>query len=211
MRKIIYTAILGTYDLLKEPTIITPDWKYICYTNNKNLKSDNWQIIYANLEEIKQVRRLKIVVPFEYDLSIWIDASIEINCNLDEFVRDYHKGYFTLMKHPHRGCVYQEAEVCIKRRKDNVAVITNQMNTYRQQRYPANNGMVATGILIRVYCDQVIRFCEKWWNEVNIHSRRDQLSFGFVTTLYPIRYTLIPYSILENEFKIYLHNNSKIL
>ena len=211
MDKVIYTAIMGEYDSLKPPLVITPGWRYICYTNNHNIKSDIWEVVYYNLEIIKQIRRLKIIVPFEYNLSIWVDASIEINCDLDEFVKEYHQGYFTLMKHPVRGCVYEEADACSQRRKDNVDVIQNQINKYKQLRYPHNNGMVATGLLIRNHCQEVVQFCEKWWNEVNVHSRRDQLSFNFTVHINPIKYTLIPFDVLKKEFVLHLHNNSKIL
>ena len=107
---------MGTYDLLKDPTVITPGWQYVCYTNNKDLKSDVWEIFYMNLQDVKQVRKVKIITPFEYDTCIWVDASIEIQCNLDDFVRDYHSTYFTIMRHPYRNCTYMEAEACIQRR-----------------------------------------------------------------------------------------------
>lgn len=211
MRKIIYTALMGEYDHLKEPLIITPGWKYICYTNRKDLKSNVWEFVHMQFQSVKQVRDVKIRIPFEYDISIWVDASIEIQCNLDNFIRDHHKGYFTLMQHPHRNCVYMEAEACIKRRKDNSQIITDQIQHYRRKGYPSNNGMVATGLLIRTNCIQVREFCERWYGEVNRFSRRDQLSFNFVLSEYKIKYNLIPFSILENEFYLYLHNNNKDL
>lgn len=213
MNKIAYTAIMGTYDLLKDPTVITPGWKYICYSNNKNLKSDVWEIQYMNLQTIKQLRQLKIVTPFEYDICIWTDASIEIKCDLDNFVRDNHQTYFTLMRHPYRSCTYMEAEACIKRRKDNPDVIKQQIDYYRRQRLPSDNGMVATGLIIRTNCKQVKDFCELWWKEVSNFSKRDQLSFNYVLFKSPIKLTLISYDVIEkgDEFLIYLHHNSKIL
>jgi hypothetical protein len=202
---------MGSYDLLKDPLVITPGWEYICYSNNKNLRSNVWKIIYMNLQDVKQLRKLKIITPFEYDTCIWIDASIEVRCNLDDFIRDNHQSYFTLMKHPHRGCVYMEAEACVVRRKDNEQVIRDQMTYYRSLRYPSNDGMVATGLLIRNNCKQVKDFCERWWSEVERFSRRDQLSFNFTAHQFPIKYTLISFNVLEKEFYLYLHHNSKIL
>lgn len=202
---------MGTYDLLKAPIVITPGWKYVCYTNNKDLKSDIWEIVYMNFQHTKQVRQVKIITPFEYDLCIWVDASIEIKCNLDEFVRDYHRSYFTIMKHPYRGCVYMEAEACIKRHKDNADIIRAQMAYYRQHRLPHNIGMVASGLIIRNNCTQVKNFCEKWYKEVSNFSKRDQLSFNFVYFQNPIRLTLIPYEVLEKEFLLHPHHKPQIL
>jgi hypothetical protein len=211
-KKVIYTAILGKYDLLKDPLVVTPGWKYFCFTNNKDLKSDVWDIVYMNLQTVKQVRRIKLLPPFEYDLCIWVDASIEVSCNLDHFVRDNHQGYFTLMRHPHRDCVYTEAEACLKRNKDTPSVIREQIDKYRRLRYPSNNGMVATGLLIRNNCKQVKDFCEHWWKEIEMHSKRDQLSFNFTAHQHPIKFTLISFSVIEgSDFKLYLHHNNKIL
>ena len=41
--KVIYTAIFGDYDTLKEPLVITPGWKYICYTD-QDFESKVWEI-----------------------------------------------------------------------------------------------------------------------------------------------------------------------
>lgn len=209
-KKVIYTAIMGEYDLLKEPLVITPGWDYICYTNNKDLVSDIWKFEYMHLNSVKELRKLKILTPFEYETCIWVDASIEINCNLDEFIIEHHKGYFTIMKHPYRNCVYEEANECIKRKKDSMDIINEQIGRYKQMGYPVNNGMVASGLIVRESCIRVQRFCDRWWKEVEQYSKRDQISFNFTAFYYPLRYNLIPYSVLEKEFILYLHHNSFI-
>jgi hypothetical protein len=209
--KIIYTVLMGSYDDLKEPLIITPGWRYICYTNRKDLKSESWEIIPMSLQITKQARKLKIITPFEYDTCIWIDASIEINCNLDKFLKDYHKGNFTIMRHPLRKCIYEEADACIYRRKDDPQIIRDQINKYKMSGYPSNNGMVATGLIVRDNDKRIKEFCNRWWDEVNTHSKRDQLSFNYVIYYFPVRYNLISYDILDDkEFKIYLHNHFKM-
>ena len=53
--KCIYTFIIGDYDNLKHPRIITPDWDYICVTDNPNLKSDVWQIKYIQNKKLSNV------------------------------------------------------------------------------------------------------------------------------------------------------------
>lgn len=205
MRKVIYTAISLGYDTLKEPKVITPGWEYVCYTNDFNLKSNVWKIIPVEMKFIYQVRMLKILPPFPYDISIWLDGSMEVNCNLDDFIKKYHSTQFTVMQHPHRSCIYQEAEVCIRKQKDNPQIIALQTETYRVMDYPSNAGLVATGILVRDNNSSVIEFCKKWYSEVRQHSIRDQLSFNFVMHFNPIQYNLIPFSILTNEFIIHKH------
>ena len=43
-RLVIYTAIIGDYDTLKEPEYIDENCDYICFTDNWELTSDIWQI-----------------------------------------------------------------------------------------------------------------------------------------------------------------------
>ena len=53
IKKCIYTAIIGDYDNLYSSinNVKTDGWNYICFTDNKNLKSDFWKIIYVNKPE----------------------------------------------------------------------------------------------------------------------------------------------------------------
>jgi len=43
-RLVIYTAIIGNYDTLKDPEYIDENCDYVCFTDNRELKSDIWQI-----------------------------------------------------------------------------------------------------------------------------------------------------------------------
>ena len=42
-RKVVYTCISGNYDTLKDPTVVTPGWEYICFTDQKVI-SNVWTI-----------------------------------------------------------------------------------------------------------------------------------------------------------------------
>ena len=207
MKKVIYTAIIGDYDTLKEPLVKTKGWDYICFTD-QDLKSDTWKIIKVGRSDAKEARRKKIYNEYifnEYDLSIWIDASMYINYDLDAFKSIYFKSDFTLMKHPSRNCTYQEGQACIHLDKDNTATIMQQLLDYKEKGFPANNGMVATGVMIRKHTKEVIQFCREWWSEVFEHSVRDQLSFNYIAWKKDFNYHTIPFSILNKEFIITNH------
>lgn len=208
---ICYTAIFGKYDNLKEPTVITKGWKYVCFTNNKELKSDVWDIRYIenkNLSNVKAARCIKIRF-FDYikeDLSIWCDASLQINVDLDDFVNTYHRGNFTTLQHPVRKCVYEEGYACIQLRKDTQERINKQMLKYFNEKMPQHQGMIQSGLMIRNRDKDTIAFCTEWFKEVKEFSHRDQLSFNYVlwkTNL--IKPYLISSNILNNEFKLNRH------
>lgn len=206
-KKVIYTAIIGDYDTLKEPLVKTKGWDYICFTD-QDLKSDTWKIIKVGRSDAKEARRKKIYNEYifnEYELSIWVDASMYVNCDLDAFKSLYFESDFTLMKHPSRNCIYQEAVACLVLNKDSKEVINEQINKYQDEHLPPNTGMVATGVMIRKHTKEVIQFCREWWSEVFEHSVRDQLSFNYIAWKKDFNYHTIPFSILNKEFIITNH------
>lgn len=183
MSKVIYTAIFGSNDELKEPMLITPGWEYICFTD-QDLKSDVWEIRKMLPREdgsARTARHIKINFHqyIQEENTIWIDASFIINCNLDEWWNRFVPP-FTCIKHPDRNCFYQEAEAVISHGRDINENVKPQVDAYRTLGLPAHNGLIASGILMRCRIKEVIEFCELWWHHVLIGSIRDQLSWPLV-------------------------------
>jgi hypothetical protein len=103
-------------------------------------------------------------------------------------------------EHPDRNCIYAEAEFCIARKKDDPAVIESQMKRYKQDRYPANSGLVAGGIIFRKHCASTAELNESWWCEICRGSRRDQLSANYVMDKLGLKYDVIPGSCWKNQY-----------
>ncbi len=210
---IVYTAIFDSYDQLKTPKVITEGWEYICFTNNPDLKSDVWDVRYINnkkLSGVKAARCIKIRW-FDYvkaDLVIWCDASMQIDCDLNEFVETNHKDDFTLMQHPSRNCVYYEGMACVQLKKDAVETIDRQILKYFNEGMPKHYGMVQTGVMIRNNTLAVREFCKKWFDEVSKGSCRDQLSFNYIQWKYNyLTPHLISSDILKKEFRLFRHGS----
>jgi len=72
------------------------------------------------------------------------------------------------------------ADACIKINNDNPTVIRKQMEKYRLDGYPKNNGLISSGIIFRRHTFKISQLNEAWWKEIMKHSRRDQLSFNYV-------------------------------
>ena len=210
MDKIIYTAIIGNYDDLKKPSAVTEGWRYICFTDNESLQSDFWEIRHiqkGDKDNKKLAREIKInstaFLP-EHKLSIWIDGSIQINCNLDGFVADF-KTDFSIIKHHIRNSILQEAEFCKKNKKDNAEIIDRQIEFYRSDNYEFNNGLVESGLIIRKNTNEVRTFCNFWFEQVEKFSNCDQLSFNYTLYKHPIKIALLDYAVLSREFILYNH------
>jgi hypothetical protein len=177
----IYTAIFSNYDDLKEPFVITPGWRYICFTD-QDLKSDVWEIIKVPVMEcgpVKTARYYKIMFHkhIEAEFSIWVDATFIINVDLNVWWRRF-KPPFTTIKHPFSDCIYQEANACISHGKDS-AKVHQQIDLYRKVGIPENSGLIASGILMRQRSVSTVIFCSMWWKQVELHSSRDQIAFGY--------------------------------
>lgn len=186
----IYTAIFGdNYDDLKEPMVITPGWKYICFTDQE-LISEVWEV--RKIPEAVSPRRLSKLYKIRFDqfiddeLSIWVDASFIINCDLNSWVARRHRNQVTLMKHPRRNCAYQEAAACILNKRDRQEVIQAQISRYRRLGLPAKNGMCASGIIVRSRTERTIAFVTAWYQEIVNGSVRDQIAYGYAAWKHPL-------------------------
>lgn len=191
MRKVVYTCLTGNYDDLKEPLVYNPDWTHICYIDNHKmiLKSriGPYKILSVhndlNLDSVKLARRYKILAlgVADFDIIVWHDANMRINCNLDELVEKYlGNSDLALATHPERDCLFDEGVACVKLEKDSKTIVLKQLLDYENFDMPKNYGLYATGVLLRKKFDGLtIEFYNRWWQQVREYSRRDQISFPY--------------------------------
>jgi len=180
--KICYTAIFGDYEELKEPTPVTPGWRYICYTDQP-LKSDVWEIVQMKVIDTPQrtARWVKIMGWVDWQFSMWVDASFQINCDLNEWWALRFKSPFSAARHPLRSDIYAEARSCIINNRGDNGKVQKQDDRYRAMHFPMNTGIITSGIMLRENTPECIDLHEKWWSELSRESVRDQLSFAFVS------------------------------
>jgi len=188
IRKICYTCITGSYDELRKPAIMTEGWRYICFTDNKELLKhkihNGYEIIRLenNLDPVRKARYVKIMAPgLKADYLIWHDANMQVSCNLDMFVKVYLRDSdIALPVHPDRNCVYEEARKCRSLNKDSRKVLNEQIIFYRKQGMPRARGLFATGVLVRrAFNKRASVFYKFWWDHIVQFSRRDQISLAY--------------------------------
>ena len=90
-------------------------------------------------------------------------------------------------KEDNRDCIYKEYEAILENGlkngiyMDNPEVMEKQINRFKAENYPKNNGLITAPILIRKHYDaEIIQLMEAWWHIVLNESKRDQLSFNYV-------------------------------
>ncbi|MGE0684302.1 MAG: glycosyltransferase domain-containing protein [Candidatus Binatia bacterium] len=196
--KVIYTAIFGDKDNL-QPIPKLEDYDYLVFTDNKELTSSVYQVVLCPPlyeDPTRNARRYKVLsheVLSNYRYSIWMDSNItmhtlDVNALLDCYLARHD---IALHAHPYRDCIYDEASTCMKLGKDSSSVIERQMERYRAEGYPKRNGLVSAGIIYRRHTSTIAKLNTCWWKEIEAHSRRDQLSFNYVTWKHGIEYFVI--------------------
>ena len=214
--KVVYTCIVGKYDTLRDPIVVNPNWDYVCFTD-QNLSSKVWDVrpIPRDClsEDTKKIQRKIKILPFRYlknyDLSIWIDGNLQMRTDVQDLLNTYSNKAFNIAAHPERTCLYDELDACERLNKDKSDSLSRIRKKLIEEKYPKNNGLVQTGIMIRDHSDDsVVGFCEAWWSLVKEYSHRDQTVFNYVVWKYPNiikKIHLFSANVLYNHFNFYTH------
>jgi len=185
MSIIVYSVNTGGYDDLKTPTIIDPNVRYILFTDNKYFKSNLWEIYHVDfLSHLKDSRRIAryvkinshLVLP-EHEYSVWIDhCYLPKTDNFSKLIKENPHNKVLCYTHDQRKCIYEESIKVLQDKLDYPNLVNEQMERYRRDNFPKNQGLFDTGFTIRKNSDKVKLFNETWWNEIVKGSARDQLS-----------------------------------
>jgi len=198
---VLYAAMFGKKVSFKKPVISGLDMDKILYTDLPRLLSENhvfYNVKKTNLDYLDSVRRnrfMKICIPdeifYNYEYSLYMDYKHPTAINFDDMLGCLEPGSDILTtKHPHRDCVYEEGKVCIERRKDNEKDILRALNFYRNESYPAHNGLYANWWLFRRHTKEMREFSKLWWEQVKKYSCRDQISLPYIARKHGIKISL---------------------
>ena len=171
-----YTIITNNYDSLKEPTVVSKGWEYVCLSDRMRT-SETWKVhlIEGDNRDYK-IRPYNVL--FE-GITLYVDGSMQIIGDLNELIEEVPT-WFSIWKHPHRNCTYKEAKAVVSLKNQNKGLVDQQMQRYKDEGFPGNWGLGANGIMIRDTSDRgVRRICEEWWIEYGKGASRDQLSLMY--------------------------------
>jgi hypothetical protein len=229
MKICLYTAIFGDYETLKPPEKID-GLDYICFTDNPDLKSDDWKIIYIEKDNnvppavsYKKIKCLSHNYLPDYDYTIWLDANFVIKDKdyVNFLFKNFKSDKILLYKHfclagfP-RNCIYQEGIYSLTIPKYSKEKILPQLNEYKNlHNYPENNGLYQSGFLLRNnrYLD-VIEFNKLWFKEImkfGMIYPQCQVSLPFTLWKLNISFNIIPDENIWNtqRYEITVHGNNE--
>lgn len=211
MNKIcVYTCITGNYDNLNEIQNVEDGIDYICYTNNKKIKSRTWKVKYINdasLSNVKLARKIKILGTKElkkYDITVWVDGRVyfvtPIKQFIDKFV-DLNKYDLVGFKHHCRNTVKSEIEACFDLNKDNYANLINVAKFLKKEEFPDTFGLIETTLLFRDFHNKRLNNAMKiWFDNILKYSHRDQLFFEYSEWKTNLSVNLLAINIWNNNY-----------
>jgi hypothetical protein len=159
-----------------------------------SLKSPNHTVIYGDTSrDPRRNSRHSKMLPHLYfpdhEWSLYIDGSMEIIKNVNVIAEKYLKNnLFAQFQHKPREIgdplrktdLYDEGLRCIEIQKDDPLPIAKQLLKYAFEGHPRNFGLWSGGSILRRHNDpMMIKLGEMWWQELNEHSWRDQISYPY--------------------------------
>lgn len=216
-RLVVYTAIFGGYEgLLPQKPI--PGVDFVCFTD-RDLAAKPWRIVKSpagHADPTRCARRRKVLAHEyldDYDTSIWIDGNFLVVGDVRRLVEERLVGC-TMLIYDHgktegdpRTCVYEEYEAIMRmgratgEYKDDPGVMEAQIERYRREGYPPDNGLIYSAVLVRRHHEpDVMRAMNTWWREIEAGSRRDQLSFNYAAWKEGLRLGWLEGNVRDNRW-----------
>lgn len=186
----VYTANYGGYD---SPKPLRPlGVPAYLYTDDPGLRVEGWQTRVYSLDHIRtpmlRAKWWKLhpgLVSGAADISMWLDSSMTVMVDdyVDKCLAALGDDDFTLVTHPWRDCIYEEAKYSALLPRYDAAVMYAQMAYYMQIGHPKDWGLFASGANVRRHTHAVIKHGVDWWWENTQRSHQDQLSLPVLIRL----------------------------
>lgn len=185
----VYTTIIGDYDGLPKINGGKKNgWDYICFTDNKNISSSQWKVVYIKNPNHSNIYNLKLSRLFKtnffkyllsYDNLIYIDARIDIISDIDKYLGFLGDNDIQFVIHPQAKSIKDEMGRVLLgnlERKDNIDILKKK---YESEAYKYDNGLFIGGVLLYKNNEITRSFFKEWWNNINSFSNRDQLTLNY--------------------------------
>jgi hypothetical protein len=186
----VITSLCGINTKLVPPSVVFEGVSYIAFVD-KFHESNVWEqrksLDFTLDDKYNGRRNAKIykVLPQmflpEYDYWFWVDSTHELIMNPNDVIQKYLEDYeIGVWNHTDRSCLYKEAEAVNDNNYDYKDLVNNQIEYYKSQGYPENNGLYELPVIIRKNTDNIKILNMRWWEQICRFSSRDQISMPFV-------------------------------
>lgn len=212
---VIFSCNFGNYDKVRDPIFIDSNVSYILFSDRPQPHLKCWKTKIISLSELNSdpqrvARYIKLnphlFLPKGHKISVWVDSCYQIKVfNFISFInQNLRDKDICLFRHPKRNCVYEEIDVCNKKKLDYSIKFQQQKEEYLKEGLPYNFGLYHTAVLVRRNNKEIENFNKLWWKELNIYSKRDQISFSYCLW----KFNFIP-NIIKDNFGVNLYTSNQ--
>lgn len=216
---VVYTAVFGSYDDLKDPIQKFEGCDFVCFTDQKDITSSIWDIRYVDSVELTPALHNRYYKMFphkifaDYKYSLYVDANISILSNPIDLIDKYLSKdiFFACPRHFERDCIYDEAEECIRLGRAFKSDVISLINRYNEEGFPKHFGLAENNILLRCHdTSQLDDLMSDWWECINNGPMRDQLSLMYLCWKKSVLVSFMKESSRNKNkyFLIRLHHNN---
>lgn len=195
----VYTALIGRHELLQpQPLAASSGARWICFTDDPTLVSDDWEIIVVEpafpTDPVRSARRIKILGPeggLDTELGLWIDNRVTLTRPPEELVEELLDGHeIAAFNHSFHATLLDEFVAVVESAHDDTARVHEQLFHYARADVGGDALLGArpiwTGFLARRRSAAIDEAMQTWWEHVLRYSRRDQLSLPYALSVHDL-------------------------
>lgn len=225
-------CVLGGYDLVREVKNASSDVHYLMITDSKKVKSKTWDIHHvseypclANIDDAIGVLNYIRYHTFEFadtDVSIYMDASMQINKPLTKLYEDFvnSKSDIGLSIHPYRTNVYDELHAWQSARGLSSEEVASQRKLFAKTSFN-KSVLFQSGVIIRRNVKVVNIIDDITWAMLRLTgvtsytARVDQTILSYVLATYfsGVKFLLFTQHLIQSSYITWFKHgsNEKIL
>lgn len=221
----VLTYNFGNYDIVHEILHRQNNVQYVCVTDNKDLTSNTWNVVYdEKLEGMSPMEKVYYVRYncFDYcdtNLCIKVDSSIQIRDTLDSLIHDFEKQdkRIAFLVHPRSKNIEEEYATWLNERNLDPKEKEIMLEYISQSKLDSNfNGLYEVGFMVVKKDYDTIALNKKmldgirWFKEHGVNMRVDQVLFSVVMNSGFKYLNVLPlsHSIIQSEkVRWYVHGS----
>ena len=224
-KTVVYTCTFLDYDEIYTPIEMTPGVDYVLYADRapRFVRGWRWRPLPPEVEGLSRSMANRYCKFFPHklfpdaDVSIYVDGKTLIAGNLAPLIAEFVESgaEIGLFRHPKRSDVVEELALCKEIGKispEDHHRGDAQIEAYFADGLPREHLLTENGILLRRHDGPGLApAMEMWWDEMNRHTPRDQLSLPYVLykTQLPIKLWTWDYRRNNPYFMRYPHKKLK--
>ena len=190
----VYTSIVGDYDYLLPPKVNPDGVRFYCFTDKPRRKVAGWQMLpLAQPPSVTNpvlINRYHKFFPYKVlpsvDYSLYVDGSIHIVGDVTAWVKKHASGEIGMvcLQHPVRKTIGDEIKRCEQAGlfgQEDIRLAQQQLAYYCEEGMPAMQQLSENTVLLRAHDHPDLETAmQLWWQQLNIYTKRDQLSLPYV-------------------------------